>query len=451
MKNRKGYTLVEVLVAFVIMAFILGIGVVSYRFIIDKIASNYYDTLEEELLLAGSDYFTNHREDKPLSGYSAVYIDELVGDKYIETLKDRNGNVCSKNNDSKVFIYKTEAGYDYEACLVCNEYKTSGTYCNGLALGVINISAVKADGSSYNPLLSYENTSWSNSDVTVTFSVSTDVTKFVITNTNNGDKRVCDSIVNRSCSMEFTNTSTYKVEAYNNSVEVAPDKGFNVKIDKVAPVITYNLDAGTYEENKDVTVTVTDNRKIYLVEYKLYKDDSLVLSGTPTGSSDTNISFNNSLNSNGTWKLEVIAIDDAGNTTNASRNFIINTLKCEWVQIASSTPTSCDAVIQPTTPVEGNTYIECNGPYYGNWRYHCPKITCAEGTILNVTGRRLTSDYIFSSEMSARNVCRNNWGVAEDICAASEEGYADTSTWYNYCQYQQLVYYNKYVYEYQCS
>ena len=82
MKNRKGFTMIELLTAFVIMAFLLGIGVVSYNFIIDRVAANYYDTLEEELLLAGSDYFTNNRTERPLSGYSAVQIDELIGNKY---------------------------------------------------------------------------------------------------------------------------------------------------------------------------------------------------------------------------------------------------------------------------------------------------------------------------------------------------------------------------------
>lgn len=239
MENRKGYTMVELLVAFVIIAFILGIGVVSYRFIIDRIEANYYDTLEEELLLAGSDYFTNHREDKPLSGYSAIQIDELVGDKYIETLKDRKGNVCDRNDKSRVYIYKTSVGYGYEACLFCNEYEPDGAYCNNVAQGVINISASKEGGGSYNPLLSFANASWSNSDVTVTFSVNVPVTEFVITNTNNGETKVCDSIVNKSCSMKFSDTSTYKVQAYNESNEVAPEKGFNVKIDKTKPICKF--------------------------------------------------------------------------------------------------------------------------------------------------------------------------------------------------------------------
>ena len=239
MKNKKGFTMIELLAAFVIMAFLLGIGVVSYNFIIDRVAGNYYDTLEEELLLAGNDYFTNNRVERPLSGYSAVQIDELVGDKYIETLKDRKGNVCDRNDKSKVYIYKTNDGYGYEACLFCNEHEPDGAYCNSIAQGVINISASKEGGGSYNPLLSFANASWSNKNVNVTFSVTVDVTDFIITDVNSGTRRTCDSITGRSCSMNFSSTSSYKVVAYYNDLEVAPAKSFNIKIDKEKPTCEF--------------------------------------------------------------------------------------------------------------------------------------------------------------------------------------------------------------------
>ena len=403
MKNKKGFSMIELLVAFVIMAFLLGIGVVSYRFIIDRVASSYYDTLEEELLLAGSDYFTNHREDKPLSGYSAVYIDELVGDKYIETLKDRNGKVCSASNDSKVYIYKTEKGYGYEACLVCNDYKSEGTYCDGVALGVINISAVKEDGTSYNPLLSYENNSWSNSDVTVTFGVNVPVTKFVITNTKNGTRSECTNINDKSCSMIFNETSTYNVKAYNEGIEVAPETGFNIKIDKEAPVITYNLDAGTYDETKDVTLIVTDNCKIDLVTYELYKDDILSSSGIPTIASLTNINFDVKLDDYGTWKLEVTATDNAGNKTSDTRSFVIRKSQSCGYKLDNYFDTeTCGA---SGTFGEGDEYVTCTKVYRFNVMY-APQST-STGTLISQSC--YLSQYDYDSEDSAKTACKNNY------------------------------------------
>ena len=517
MKNKKGFTMVELLVSFVIMSFLLGIGVVSYNFIIDMVAANYYDTLEEELLLAGSDYFTNNRVEKPLSGYNAVQIDELVGNKYIETLKDRRGKVCDRSSDSKVYIYKTSEGYGYEACLVCNDYKTEGTYCDGMALGVINISAEKEGGGSYNPLLSFANASWSNKDVIVTFSVNVPVTKFVVTDTNNSIKRTCNSSNGRSCSMSFSNTSAYKVEAYDGSNEVAPDKGFNIKIDKVKPVcefvsgpsvalinqsltstyvlectdnvglknnynidssnftlttsnviliqnhvvtaitngyrytvtvsgnisgttalklnagvitdkagngnsstqsnnvevdvnapqISYNLASGTYDENKTVTVTVTDNRKISSITYQLYKDEVLVSSGNPPGASITNISFDSNLDSDGTWKLNVTAIDEAGNTINTSRNFIIDTVPVctDWKQSSVEYVSRCTPVGDSKT---GTSYTTCNL----QWRYtKYMRCTCSiSNSGCDATGQtniKHSSNYVYANETNAKNACTN--------------------------------------------
>lgn len=451
MKNKKGFTLIELLVSFVIIAFILGIGVVSYNFIIDRVAANYYDTLEEELLLAGSDYFTNNRIERPLSGYSAVQIDELVGNKYIETLKDRTGKVCDSNSNSKVYIYKTDTGYGYETCLVCNEYESEGTYCDGSAMGVINISASKEDGGSYNPLLSFVNASWSNKNINVTFSVTVDVSEFVITDTNSGSTRTCDSVSGRSCSMNFSNTSSYKVEAYNDGVEVAPSKGFNVKIDKEVPEILYTLEAGTYDENQMVTVTVTDNIKISLVEYKLYKDSILVSSGSPTGDSDTSISFNSNLDSNGTWKLDVVSTDVAGNETRDSRTFVINSgPTCAWVEVSGYTKSSCSPKTEPTNPVEGDEYVECNGPYgSGLWRFMYSSITCLNDESVVVGSiPALTSGYEYGTAEDASRACTSAWQSAENACYNYENGRPNGGI---SCSTRQDRYFTEHTYEYQCE
>jgi len=445
MKNRKGFTMIELLTAFVIMAFLLGIGVVSYRFIIDRVAANYYDTLEEELLLAGSDYFTNNRMERPLSGYSAVQIDELVGNKYIETLKDRNGKVCDPNSDSKVYIYKTENGYDYEVCLICNEHESSGAYCNNVAMGVINISASKEGGGSYNPLLSFVNASWSNKNVNVTFSVTVDVTDFIITDVNSGTRRTCDSITGRSCSMSFSSTSSYKVEAYNDGIEVAPAKGFNIKIDKEVPQIVYSLEEGTYDENKNVTVTVTDNRKISSVEYKLYKDDSLVSSGNPTIDNETSLNFDNNLDNSGTWKLEVTAVDAAGNTSNNSKSFAINAGPvCEWVSISGYTKTSCESIAQPDNPVAGDKYVACDGPYgSGKWRFTHSQIPCTVGNSIpgNVSG------YDYGTAYEAGIACNSAWQSAENACYRQGGNSIGGVT----CSTQQERYFTEETFEYQCE
>ena len=234
-------------------------------------------------------------------------------------------------------------------------------------------------------------------------------------------------------------------------MEVAPSKGFNIKIDKEAPIISYDLSEGTYDENKVVKVSVNDNRKINFVEYKLYKDDTVISSGNPNIEDDKYVSFENNLDNDGTWKLEVVANDKAGNVANETRSFVINTGPvCEWVGILSSTPNSCTSVSKPSNPSEGNTYTVCNGPKYGNWRYYCPQILCADGTVISSV---ISSDYIYTSKMVAQNMVDGSWGVAATRCDDHEGVITNNqySAWHNYCQYQQLTYYQKNVYEYRCA
>ncbi len=60
--NKKGFTLIEVLAVFAIIAIIGGIGLISYRSFSDKGQSNYYKSLESDLVLAGNDYFQDNRD-----------------------------------------------------------------------------------------------------------------------------------------------------------------------------------------------------------------------------------------------------------------------------------------------------------------------------------------------------------------------------------------------------
>ena len=191
MKN-KGFTIIELLVSFVIIALIAGMGIVSYNFFNTRAETNYYKTLEESLLLSGNEYFESHREELPIRGSNAVSVKNLVDGRYIEPIKDKRGNDCS---GGQVYIYRNNEknSYDYEVCLDCGEsYKSDGTYCRGNT-GEIKVDAFEVGTSTpYNPLLSYANVGVSSNDISVTFSLIPKndeqliVTRYVIKNINTG-------------------------------------------------------------------------------------------------------------------------------------------------------------------------------------------------------------------------------------------------------------------------
>ena len=124
---NKGYTLIELLAAIVIISLISFIGIVSFKTFFDHSKENYYDTLESNILIAGNDYYLDHRDKLPTNDTaSEISLGDLIDEKYIETIKDSEGNVCK---EGKVFSYRENNKYVYEVCLLCDNYQSNGPYC----------------------------------------------------------------------------------------------------------------------------------------------------------------------------------------------------------------------------------------------------------------------------------------------------------------------------------
>ena len=135
----KGFTLVELLAVMVILGILILIGTMTVSNIFDNSAKNYYKSMENTLGIAGNEFFNDNREDKPIDDYSFVDMDTLIDHEYLEELKTYDGkNTCDPKTG--VYIYNTDSGNQYEVCLICGDYKSSGSFCNGKKFGTINIS-----------------------------------------------------------------------------------------------------------------------------------------------------------------------------------------------------------------------------------------------------------------------------------------------------------------------
>ena len=126
--NKKGFTILELVVVFVLIVVLAGLGIVSYKALTDKAEVSYYNAIEGDILLSGNSYFQEHRDELPVNSYSAVSLGKLIDDNYIDPVKDKNGNLCT---DGNVYVYRGEnKGYEYEVCLKCGDYESSGgKYC----------------------------------------------------------------------------------------------------------------------------------------------------------------------------------------------------------------------------------------------------------------------------------------------------------------------------------
>ncbi len=213
--NKKGFTLVELLVTFAIIAIVGGIGIISYQSFFDVGTNNYYKSIESDVLLAGSDYFMDNRGELPVaSNYSEINLNELIDKKYIEEVKSKNGNICA----GKIVAYKENGSYKYEVCLDCGDYKSAGTYCTeGSIAKSITITARTANSNTaYNPNLSYERAAYTNNEsVIVRLEMkNTEVSKYEIVSTSTGEKKTCTPTSGSICEKEITKTGKYNVTSY---------------------------------------------------------------------------------------------------------------------------------------------------------------------------------------------------------------------------------------------
>ena len=128
MKKSKAFTLVEVLVVIVILALLALLIIPNITKYTEKAKDKYNDSLKDELLLAGKDFYTNNRSRIPtsISPYLNDYVSlkELASQNYIsKEFLDKNKNNCM--DESYVAITRKEGTnkYNYNVCLICGGQK----------------------------------------------------------------------------------------------------------------------------------------------------------------------------------------------------------------------------------------------------------------------------------------------------------------------------------------
>lgn len=128
--KKNGFTLVEAL------AVIIVLGILSITFIPNALkvlkdnSNKIYKIKEKELLNAAEDYV---KYDKSFSFPNEVEV------KYVTMLQLIKGNYLDKILDNKTanecvaFVKVTRNdiyGYNYDACLICDKYKTNKDFCD---------------------------------------------------------------------------------------------------------------------------------------------------------------------------------------------------------------------------------------------------------------------------------------------------------------------------------
>ena len=124
--NNKGFTLVELLAVITILAVIMGVAMVSYEGVFDKVDDSYYHAMESSMVIAGDLYFAEHKNLLPREGTKKVSVNELVSGNYMNELKTSKGKTCER---ADVFVEVKNGKYHYTACLKCGKYQSSDAIC----------------------------------------------------------------------------------------------------------------------------------------------------------------------------------------------------------------------------------------------------------------------------------------------------------------------------------
>ena len=125
-KNKtKGFSLVEILAAIVILGLLSTIAIVSVNYILGKAEQEYYKSQKDEIILAAKSYTQDNRNSLPkrMGMRTEIKLSTLQAKKYIGKVVDRHKNECDAN-ETIVQVFKYDkTHYSYSVTLVCPSYK----------------------------------------------------------------------------------------------------------------------------------------------------------------------------------------------------------------------------------------------------------------------------------------------------------------------------------------
>ena len=117
MKNKKGFTLTEILATIVILGIILAIAVPSYNALSKKFEKEYYDKLDKSVLAAAKSYWKDNPDKRPkeLLKSDHIMLDDLIKKKHIENVTEYRSK---KGLKGYIIIINVGNGkYDYKTCI----------------------------------------------------------------------------------------------------------------------------------------------------------------------------------------------------------------------------------------------------------------------------------------------------------------------------------------------
>lgn len=126
MGNKSGFTLVEILVAIVILGILMGMAIVSVSYILSRSKNSFYVNLEDQLILAAKSYYSSHRTLLPqnIGQKRQISIETLIKNNYLKRgdVVDYGKAECNTPASYVSVIKSSKTDYIYSVYLKCPAY-----------------------------------------------------------------------------------------------------------------------------------------------------------------------------------------------------------------------------------------------------------------------------------------------------------------------------------------
>ena len=300
--RKKGFTLVELLATIIILGLLSAVIYVSVTSILNRGNDSYYTSQEDMLILAGREYYADHRSELPdeIGDTSNVTLETLIDQNYIDPIKDRNENDCDFENSGVTVQKITERDYQYYGILVCNgdNYTTDADEANP----TIKFNPNKE--SSQNPI---------NVTMSVTDNVEVASVRYVITKDGETYQDSGYQAYNGDINITLTDLGLYEITGYaidtsgnmtsRNSGKYSIYRGIDCS------EVVFDSSKTASNENITVKITVPDNTYRWELSEKVNGGDYQVVNSY-IGSENQNIEFT----TEGTYQLRAVVYDEYGNS-----------------------------------------------------------------------------------------------------------------------------------------
>lgn len=121
--NKRGFTIVELLAAIVILGIIMAVAIPAVSRILDRSHEDFYDSLEKQILLAAENYYVDHRGLLPqaIGQQRQVTIQTLIENKYLASgsVVDHSDQECDVNSSHVTVTKSGDDDFIYTLYLKC--------------------------------------------------------------------------------------------------------------------------------------------------------------------------------------------------------------------------------------------------------------------------------------------------------------------------------------------